>query len=310
MAKKTSFFFNDLDLSKKITTVLALVLLGGVVMSGIALSRVLTYSVQDQISSKALMLIGTMNSVRTYTSNEVKPELIDQLDTVFLPETVPAYSAREVFENLRKDANYQDFYYKEATLNPTNPRDKADPFEATLVEDFRRNGELNELHGFRTTAGSKVFYIAHPLKVNQASCLECHGQVEAAPKSMIERYGTQNGFGWQMDEVVGAQIISVPASKVFIDARKSFLLIMSIVLAAFGLAIFIVNLCLDRFVVRPLRRMAQVAEVVSMGDMNAEFQQKSNDEVGKLAAAFERMKMSFKLALQRLEQQRLKYRDH
>jgi hypothetical protein len=29
---------------------------------------------------------------------------------------------------------------------------------------------------------------------------------------MIKLYGTANGFGWKMDEVIGAQIVSVPMS--------------------------------------------------------------------------------------------------
>jgi hypothetical protein len=39
-----------------------------------------------------------------------------------------------VFERLRQTETYANFSYKDATLNPTNPKDKADDFETALIE--------------------------------------------------------------------------------------------------------------------------------------------------------------------------------
>ncbi len=55
------------------------------------------------------------------------------------------------------------------------------------------------------------------------------------------------------------------------------------------------------YVIRPLNRITQVAEAVSTGDMEAEFEQQSNDEVGSLTKAFTRMKRSLAIALKNLE---------
>ena len=121
---------------------------------------------------------------------------------------------------------------------------------------------------------------------------------------MIERYGSSNGFGWNLDEIVGAQMISVPAEKVLKSARQSLLLILGIFILAFAVAIVLVNLWLKRYVVRPLNRMALAAEAASMGDPGAEFTVNSKDEVGKLAEAFNRMQMSLQMAMQRLERYR------
>ena len=273
-------------------------------MSGIALSNILNKNAQNEITSKALMLMTTMNSVRDYTDTQVKPELKDKLETEFLPQTVPAFSAREVFEKVRTDPEYKEFFYKEATLNPTNLRDKADSFEAPLVEQFRQDSNLKELRGFHDSPGGRLFYIARPLPISKETCLQCHSTPEAAPKSMIERYGTANGFGWKFREVVGAQIISVPATTVLQNAQKSFLLLIGVFLLIFAATILAVNFWLKRYVVRPLNRMAKVAEAVSMGDTEAEFERTSNDEVGSLAETFSRMKMSLTMAMQRLEQYR------
>ncbi|NET37074.1 MAG: DUF3365 domain-containing protein [Cyanothece sp. SIO1E1] len=309
MLGKLSSTLRDLKLGKKFTTLLLIVFICGITVSGTALYAILNYHAQNEITSRALILMETMNSVRDYTSTQVKPELADRLETEFLPETVPAYSAREVFEKLRTEQSYSDFFYKEATLNPTNLRDKADPFETGIVEGFRRQTNPKEVKGFRQLSSGSLFYIARPLKVSKQSCLDCHSTPERAPKSMIERYGPSNGFGWELNEVVGAQVISVPASQVLKSARQSFVLIMGIVVVVFAAAIFLVNLWLKRYVVRPLMRMAQAAEAVSTGDMEAEFEKTSNDEVGSLAEAFMRMKMSLAMAMKRLERYRIGRRD-
>lgn len=298
------FKLKNLPLGQKFTLLLVLVFLGGIAVSGVALSSVLNQSTQTQLTTKALMLMETMNSVRSYTSDHIRPEIADRLEEEFLPESVPAYSAREVFETFRNNPIYSDFFYKEATLNPTNLRDKADDFEAQIVENFRQQETLKDVSGFRDTPGGKLFYIARPIQISQQSCLDCHSTPAAAPASMVERYGPNNGFGWQLNEIVGAQVISVPSEKVFQSARQSLVLILGIFVIAFALATVLVNLWLKRFVVRPLNRMAKVAEAVSMGDTTAEFTQNSQDEVGKLAEAFNRMRTSLQMAMQRLERYR------
>ena len=40
--------------------------------------------------------------------------------------------------------------------------------------------------------------------------------------SMIKQYGTANGFGWKLHDVIGAQIISVPASLPNAMAARAF----------------------------------------------------------------------------------------
>jgi len=295
----------NLQLGQKFTLLLVIVFLGGVLASSLALSSVLNRSTQGQLTTKALMLMETMNSIRAYTSEHIQPEIADRLETEFLPESVPAYSAREVFEKFRLNPSYSDFFYKEATLNPTNLRDKADDFEAELVNQFRqRPDDASEMSGFRSTPAGNLYYIARPIKITEQSCLECHSTPQAAPASMIERYGPANGFGWELNEIVGAQMISVPAARVMQGARQSLVLILGIFVTAFAIAIILVNLWLKRMVVRPLNRMAQVAEAVSMGDTKAEFVQDSQDEVGKLAEAFNRMRLSLQMAMQRLERYR------
>ena len=297
---------SKLKLGQKFTLMLLVVFISGILMSGVALSRLLNYTAEAELTSKALMLMETMNSVRQYTVDEVRPELEDRSEIEFLPETVPSYSAHTVFNTLQANPDYEEFFYKEAVLNPTNLKDWADDFEESLVTAFRQPDSPPDIEGFRQVPGSSLYYIARPIQIKQEACLSCHSTPDRAPQSMIDLYGTEHGFGWELNEIVGTQMISVPAQTVFNTARQSLLITLAVFAGVFAIAILLVNLWLKRYVVRPLNRMAATAEAVSTGDTQAEFIKRSEDEVGNLTDSFNRMRLSLQMAMQRLERHRRK----
>ncbi|NJK55661.1 MAG: DUF3365 domain-containing protein [Pleurocapsa sp. SU_5_0] len=296
--------YKNLKLGLKLNLLLAIILLLLVITMGFILSRVLQNYAEQEIVNRASMLMATMNSIRNYTSTQVNPELSARLETeqIFLPQTVPAYSAREVFENLRSQEQYSQFFYKEATLNPTNVRDKADQFEAEIIQSFR-NSSIEQQQGFRSIPGGKIFYIAHPLKVEKESCLRCHSIPNLAPASLVASYGSDNGFGWKLNEIVGAQIISVPSSQVINAAKKLRNLVISKVLIFLLLASILLNLFLKLTITEPLKKMSDASKQLSLGNMETEFEQKTNDEIGILAASLNRLKVSLKMAMEMLENQ-------
>ena len=306
MVKLISAKLNNLTFSKKLIILLLILFIGGIVLSGVALASVLNYQAKTEISSKALLLMQSMNSVRYYTNTEVSPQLVSRLKAEeFLPQTVPAYSANKVFDKLRADdSDYADYSYREAMLNPTNLRDKSDDFESQLVEIFRNNINTKELQGFRFLGNQQFFYMARPISVTASSCLRCHSTPDIAPKGMIQFYGTTNGFGWKLSEILGTQIVSVPASQILQKARESFVVVMGIVTMVFAVTILMANLLLKQYIIRPIKKIVLVAEAVSTGDMNADFEKTSNDEVGSLVEAFTRMKLSLAMAIKKFERNR------
>ena len=132
--------FKNINLGLKLNLLLSIILLVLTLTISSILSRILQNYAEQIVTDRASLLIETMNSVRQYTSTQVNPELASRLETekLFIPQTVPAYSAREIFENLRSNEEYSQFFYKEATLNPTNLRDKADKFETNNYRVFSR----------------------------------------------------------------------------------------------------------------------------------------------------------------------------
>ncbi|MCX7594169.1 MAG: DUF3365 domain-containing protein [Fischerella sp.] len=295
----------NLNIGTKVNLLLILVLIISILVTGTALSTLLQHRAQKEVTSKALILMRTMNSVRTYTQARINPLLKSRLETEaqFIPETVPAYSAIKIFEKFRDDEEYKNFIYREATLNPTNLRDKADRFETQLIENFRQNSHKKEITGFRDLPQGEVFYIARPLAVTQPSCLECHSTVDKAPKSLLATYGTENGFGWRLNEIVAAQIISVPSEEVFKDAVHTWSLIVGLLIAIFATVILLLNFLIKKVIIQPIIKMEKIAQRVSTGDMSIDFDEKSNDEIGGLAVAFNRMKSSLEIALKLLSRQ-------
>jgi len=140
--------------------------------------------------------------------NTVKGKSDELLDNEFHPQSVPAFAATEIFGYLRE--KFPNYFYKEATLNPTNPRDRATDWETDIVNQFRGDTNQTEMSASRDTPSGLSLFLARPIKVNNVSCLECHSTADKAPVEMIKLYGTANGFGWRMDDIIGAQIVSVP----------------------------------------------------------------------------------------------------
>lgn len=293
--------FKNWKLRKKFTAILLAILILGLSLLALTMGLILKIATENQIASQALILMETMNSVRDYTNSQVRPELLERSQREFLPETLPTYSAREIFESLRKNKpEYRDFFYKAATLNPTNLRDRADKFETAIVERFISDPDLKEISDFRNVPGGQLFFIARPIQIKKESCLQCHSIPENAPPSVVERYGTTNGYGWQLNEIVGAQVISVPSQKVFAQSRQLFFVIMAIVSGILASVILLVNYLLNQNVIRPLKRISRVAEEVSVGNMEVDFEELGQDEIGNLAEAFRRMKLSLAMAMNRL----------
>jgi HAMP domain-containing protein len=293
-----------MKLGFRLNLILALLFILAIVSCGSLLSYVLERKVEQEIANKASLAIETMNAVRSYTSDRIQPELSDRLilEEQFLPETVPAYSAREVFERLRENSEYRNFSYKEATINPTNPIDKADKFESILMEKFRTDDNLQQLSGFRVEQDN-LFYIARPLKVNNVSCLQCHSLPESAPSSLINTYGDRNGFGWRLNEIVATQIIYIPASSIARSLNKLSWTTIGIVIFCLGSTMIIISFFLQNYIIKPIEKMASLSNKISLGATELEFTHiNEHDELGILAKALNRMKLSFHMAEKMLEE--------
>ncbi len=277
-------------------TVMAL----GLAVSGYVTRSLLQENAKEETLNNARLLIEKALAVRGYTSGQITKLLETQMKYEFLPQSVPSYSAVEVLTTLQ--SKYPQFSYKEATLNPTNPRDRATGWEVDIVNQFRSGSDAKELIGERDTPTGTSLYIARPLRISNPACLTCHSSVEVAPKTLVDRYGPANGFGWNLNEVVGAQIVSVPMDVPLQRASRSFNVFMTAQVAVFVAVGVVLNLMIWLVIVRPVTRLSSLADRVSQGEMEApEFDSGSKDEIGNLAASFNRMRTSVVQAMRMLD---------
>lgn len=290
-------------LSHKLTVIICLIFVIGMIISGIFITFMVNQKAQQEVSTKATILMETMNSVRDYTSKNIAPKLNNLSTTEFLPEVVPAFSAHVVFENLRRNPKYREFIYRETALNPTNINDKADFFEAGIIEQFRQDSKLKEKTGFLNNTpriNNNVFYIARPLAVNQRSCLECHSTPSRAPKKMLKKYGDQNGFNWHLNEIIGAQIVFIPAERVLVNAQQLFVPIALVTLIIFGVAITILHRWLQQQIIQPITKIAYIVESISIGYIDQKLDSQRQDEIGILSRSINRMVISLQIAIARI----------
>ena len=283
----------------KFNLVLLLVFAVGLVTTGFICRRLLRQNAKAEIMENARIMMEAAIAVRTYTATQIKPLLETQMKYSFLPQSVPAYSANAYFSQLQKA--FPAYAYKEATLNPTNPVNRATDWEADLIQEFRKVHEKTEIIGERDTPNGRTLYMARPLKVSSPACLTCHDTVEGAPRTMVERYGDANGFGWKLNDIVTAQIVSVPMQLAVQRANGVFWTFMISLAVVFLLGIVAINLLLIFLVIRPVNQLSTMASSVSLGNSDiTEFPVMGQDEIAELSLSFNRMGRSLAEAMKLL----------
>lgn len=171
----SAYNYRPTKLLLKFSLVLILVFAVGIGIAGYFSREFLERNAQDQVLQQARLMMGAAGGMRTYTSQEIVPLLEAHQARIrtFLPQTVPAFSATEVFNYLR--GSYPDYTYKGATLNPTNLRDRAVDWEADIVENFRSHADAKEFSGSaRCREGAQCFWRGRLWRRVRASSATAH----------------------------------------------------------------------------------------------------------------------------------------
>lgn len=297
------------NLGVKFSLLLAVVWLIGGGITFATLASHIQAQAEQTVRERAEIVLTAMQSARDYTQNNIQPLVASQLNSPtttndrFSQEIIPNFAARSIFANFKdQDPSFQDYLYKEAAVNPTNPVDQADDFEAQLFVQLQplTSAPPEKLSGYRTLEGTKLFYLARPLIMTDASCLDCHGNPSNAPQPLLDTYGDRNGFGWNLNEIVATQMVYVPADRIFARGRQNLLTVAKTFLSIFGALFIMINLLLWRTVIRPLQILTGTAKQISTYPINSgqtvpcedvalRALTIRNDEPGQLARAFQYM---------------------
>jgi HAMP domain-containing protein len=286
----------------KIDLAMAGAFLIGLGLAGFGAYQILRTNALEASRESAKIIMEEASADRTYTSDSIKPLLEQQMKVQFLPHSIPSFSALSIFKIVRQ--KLPDYTYREPTLNPTNVNDRAIDWEADIINGFRDDASRGETMIIRDTPGGQFLVLARPLKASSQACLSCHSTPEAAPATMVALYGSQNGFGWKLGEIVGAQMVSIPLGVPLGRAYQALLWFLLALAGTFLVIIIIVDLLLRALVVKPVAEISEMANKVSMGQLDTpEYVRNSNDEIGSLSQSFNRMRRSLQNAMKMLEEQ-------
>jgi HAMP domain-containing protein len=252
------------------------------------------------VLQEARILSETALAIRGYTKSEIEPLLRPMIKEQFLPHVVPAFAAEYNFRTL--EAKFPEYSYEEAALNPTNLNNKAEAWEATIITTFREQPELTEQLVSRDKPNGQVLTLAHPIHIKDEACLQCHSEPSAAPASMLALYGPENGFGWKLGDIIGAQLVSVPANVPEKRAWRHFWLSMGMITGVFATIVIALNVALHVIVLHPIKRISHVMDEFSMRHLDTpEYVHNTRDEIGLLSESFNRMRRSLSSAIKMLE---------
>ncbi len=284
----------------KFNLAMLLVFAVGLLLAAFLVKGILLENAKQEVTLKARIMMEAARSVRSYTVEELRPLLRRIKTNEFISQTVPAYAAHENMRLLRQ--SYPDYSYKEAALNPTNPEDKAASWEEDIIQYFRNYTDVKEYAGVRSTPTGQYLFLSRPFKITDKACLVCHSTPEIAPKSMIRKYGAHNGFGWKLNEIIGAQIVNVPMAIPIARADTTFNAFMIILAAVFFVIWLVINLFLHLLIVKRVNQIAAKAEEISKGELGAaEFEEKGKDELSSLAHSLNLMYRSLSSAVRLLD---------
>jgi len=273
----------------------------GLAVAAVGAYKILTDSAIENSLREARVMIEGASAVRSYTADSISPLLQQQMKTQFLPYSIPSFAAQTNFRLVQK--KLPEYSYREPTLNPTNINDRPADWEADIVNDFRTNTQKTETVAVRETAVGNFLLLARPLKVSAQVCLTCHSTPDAAPPTMVALYGSQNGFGWKLGDIVGAQVVSIPLAVPLQRAYHTLFLVLAALAGTFLVILLLVDLMLRSLVIKPVVQMSAMASDVSMGKPDVpEFVRESDDEIGSLSASFTRMRRSLQSAMKMLEE--------
>lgn len=216
----------------------------------------------------------------------------------FYPEIMSGFSiTRGVWEVFKK--TFPSYEYKPATLDPLFPPDMADADEKKLIAAFEADKSMKNTEGLMEKSGKQYYYFAKPVVVG-GKCLRCHSTPEEAPKDIVEIYGSENGYNWPKGKVIATAVVYIPMDEAMAAAKKSATYLFALGTAGIVLLMGVIWFFLSSGVVAPLAKLQAKTTQISLGkELDEDIGVNSKDEIGDLAKAIDRLRISTAKLLER-----------
>jgi HAMP domain-containing protein len=294
--------FKRMSLQRRFTVILIIIFLVSLPLVGIAAYSVLQNNINEAVVEQASFFLNTMETIRQHVGKVMRPAAQENMPGKFDVRLMStSYAARGVAERLKE--KFSEYTFRHISVNPRNPVNKANSFEAGVIQSFASNRSALKSNGFVNRGDAEYFYVSQPV-VSDQSCMQCHSTPDVAPKEVLAAYGTTAAFGWEPNQVVASLIVYVPTKLAKAHAFQALLTFMLLYSVVFIIILIMIDRAIVNSVIKPIKNLSETADEVSRGNFDKDFVAEGNDEIKILADAFTRMKMSILASMKMFEKYR------
>ncbi len=229
----------------------AIILLGG----GLLLSALSFWNTRRLLMAEAMtkseVILQEVEAIRSYVKEELRPKMneLHGPDAFIIEAMSTTYVSTTIMERFAQ--SMPNYIYRRASLNPHNPRNLADPFEEEMFDWFEADSGRSFWQGIVDKNGEPFFISMIPDYFSPA-CMRCHSKAEDAPQSLLDRYGKQGGFRFQVGDLAGIDSVAIPVSASLREAWQGSLIIFLITLSGSLVLLWLLNLLFQRLVIERL----------------------------------------------------------
>jgi signal transduction histidine kinase len=270
--------------------------LGVIFLFVIAVLSFLTYDYLkkmyiNEAYEKTDLVLGHIDATMEYARDELRPQVFHALPGNIFIRQVMSSSFMNMGIMKRFKQRFPHYIYRRVAINPMNPADRADAFEADFIKQFRNEtSSKKEWRGLITRKGEEYFVHLKAV-VMEEPCLLCHGDPAASPESITMHYGRVHGRHWKVGEVVGLESIAVPVSATFRQLRHVALYFFIFGVVGMAVLFGVLNYFHYHIAVIPLKRVSSFFKDVVNRQRGLDVNLDARDygEVSDLAESFNRM---------------------
>ncbi|MDP2849257.1 MAG: DUF3365 domain-containing protein [Humidesulfovibrio sp.] len=212
---------------------------------------------EGEARAKAALILSQVEAVQGYVRATLRPAMYRLLpDNQFVLEAMStSYVTRGIMsdQNLTKEA----FTYRRVGVGARNPDYEADQRERGFIATFEADPELVRLEEFVEIDGEQNFITARPQRF-EAACLRCHGDPAEAPRELIARYGPERGFGREVGQLAGIDLVRLKVQRDVGDIRDATLSFALLFATGILVLFLVIQGFFHRLVVQSLRRVTGV----------------------------------------------------
>ncbi|WP_461829296.1 c-type heme family protein [Aquifex sp.] len=255
-------------------------------------------SLAKKASQEKVKLTMTFaKATREYVRGTLRPkiyELMNKYDCIkedfILEAQSSSFVTNKIFEKVSEE--FRGLLLRQVAFRPLNPKNSPTEVEEQIINLFRTKNipeysDIVEINNYRYLVS------AFPVKV-KASCLYCHGTREAMPQAVKKLYNPPYDPNWKVGTIQGGVFIYEPYEATILKAQLNGIIKGSFVFFLNLMVMGLVFLILNRYVFKPIEILREHADKISKGEIEDKIPISSDDEIGQLAKAFERMRISIK----------------